>query len=248
MSDTYTKTGFSYWNDGSRKLKKHQESNVHSDCVKLLDGDLSGNQRIDEALDKALKCSKDQNNSMLVYVIRALLFLSRQNLAIRGKYNSSQGDFIEPNSNLIQVWNTVWCFYARRYIASLWLYKFKRLDIICVGCHWRSAMVVVDGGAPLTPHKSSWSACVMVITNSSWPAAWGKLNYNLIPLYIIAEKYLHIKSSNYAHHRPDTRINSFFIKLSWVRISPELCLMCVWPVMNSAVNDCSCCSMMPSIL
>lgn len=103
VSDTYTKTGFSYWNDGSRKLKKHQESNVHSDCVKLLDGDLSGNQRIDEALDKALKCSKDQNNSMLVYVIRALLFLSRQNLAIRGKYNSSQGDFIEPNSNLIQV-------------------------------------------------------------------------------------------------------------------------------------------------
>lgn len=39
---------------------------------------------------------------MLVHIIRGLMYLCRQNLALRGKYVADQ-EIIEPNSNLVQV-------------------------------------------------------------------------------------------------------------------------------------------------
>lgn len=66
---------------------------------------IPGQPRIDTALDKSIKTTREVNNRMLVHVIRALVLLTRQNLATRGKTISKQDkdDLCEPNSNLIQV-------------------------------------------------------------------------------------------------------------------------------------------------
>lgn len=96
----YTDEGFCYWNDGKRKFEKHQSSVAHKHAVELLHG--KSQPRIDEALDSAVLKTKKQNYQMLVHVIRALKFLTRQNLALRGKSVTNE-EFTEPNSNLIQV-------------------------------------------------------------------------------------------------------------------------------------------------
>lgn len=103
-SQTFTVTGFSYWNDGHRKLAKHEESDDHKECVKQLTGGDKSQPKIDISLDASIATSRVQNATMLTHVIRALKFLTKQNLAIRG--TATQGStYTEPNSNLIQVSN-----------------------------------------------------------------------------------------------------------------------------------------------
>lgn len=63
-------------------------------------------QSIDEALSDSVKASKAKKNRMLTTVIGALKFLTRQNIPLRGSYESGSTAAnynMEPNSNLNQV-------------------------------------------------------------------------------------------------------------------------------------------------
>ena len=98
----YSESGFTYWNDGYRRCQQHQETEHHVKAVAATTVDPSF-VPINEVLDKAITASKRENNYVLSRVVHALKFLSRQNLAFRGKYTKNSSGPIEPNSNLNQV-------------------------------------------------------------------------------------------------------------------------------------------------
>lgn len=105
---TFSETGFSYWNDGLRKFKKHETSLSHKEALSSFRFNADSTP-INESLSKAVAVNKAANNSMLTHVVQSLKFLSRQNLPPRGKYVRATGDEAsqhfssEPNSNLNQV-------------------------------------------------------------------------------------------------------------------------------------------------
>ena len=92
----FTDEGFAYWNDGARKLQKHEL------CVREIKGGDASQPKIDVALAKSLTTSREYNYLMLSHVVEALQFLARQNLASRGSYTPECAQ-TEHNSNLIQV-------------------------------------------------------------------------------------------------------------------------------------------------
>ena len=69
---------FAYWNDGFRKLQKHERSEQHVAARNALHS-LGGMRRIDEALDSSVKSNREAANKMLVNVVRALMFQTCQN-------------------------------------------------------------------------------------------------------------------------------------------------------------------------
>lgn len=75
--ETFTTSGFSYWNDGKRCLENHEASGYHQQAVAALNKAHS-KEKVDEALDKKLKQSKLDNHYLLCAVIDALKYLSRQ--------------------------------------------------------------------------------------------------------------------------------------------------------------------------
>jgi len=77
-SKVYTADGFAYWNDGFRKLQKHERSEQHVAARNALHS-LGGMRRIDEALDSSVKSNREAANKMLVNVVRALMFQTCQN-------------------------------------------------------------------------------------------------------------------------------------------------------------------------
>lgn len=72
---------------------------MHSNSVTALAGRHS-QQKINEILDQSIKNNKKENREMLVHVIEAVRYLSRQGLALRGASNDTE---FEPNSNLMQL-------------------------------------------------------------------------------------------------------------------------------------------------
>ena len=81
--ETFTHTGFCCWNDTSRALKKHATSGKHEEAslkLKLMMNEAP----INAILDKVSKQQQEDNNEMLVLVVRALKYLARQGLAFRG--------------------------------------------------------------------------------------------------------------------------------------------------------------------
>ena len=76
-SKVFTEEGFSYWNDGQRKLAKHAASDLHLQCVKLLYHGDKSQPKIDVSLDASITTSREQNRSMLSHSVQALKFLSR---------------------------------------------------------------------------------------------------------------------------------------------------------------------------
>lgn len=102
LEDSFITTGFSCWNDGSRRLIRHEESGYHQEAVAAI-GNKHSKEKIDEALDKQKKKTKKDNHYMLSAVVDALKLLSRQGLATRGAYKESEEQTSEPNSNTWQV-------------------------------------------------------------------------------------------------------------------------------------------------
>lgn len=92
--------GFSYWNDGHRRIQKHGESNHHLESV-AASGRTHSSANIDTLLDNTVAQSKLDNHDMLVYVIDSIKYLTRQGQALRGSHQSGE-NFSEPNSNLWQ--------------------------------------------------------------------------------------------------------------------------------------------------
>ena len=79
----FTKTGFSNWNDCGRGLTKHAQSGIHKEAILKLH--LTETQApINAIINQGVRDQQLANNEQLVIVIKALKYLSRQNLAIRG--------------------------------------------------------------------------------------------------------------------------------------------------------------------
>lgn len=98
----YISTGFSYWNDGFRRLHSHERTNSHKDSITALEN-LEKSGMVDEMLDKTVKANKIDAHDMLAFVIEAIRYLSRQGLPMRGSYDKDSPSFTEPDSNLWQV-------------------------------------------------------------------------------------------------------------------------------------------------
>ena len=96
--------GFSYWNDGGRKMESHEQSTSHLESVQALER--YGCHNIEELLDKNTKQVKLDNKIMLAHVVESVKFLARQNLPLRGATHVRSHDqeitTPEPNSNVIQ--------------------------------------------------------------------------------------------------------------------------------------------------
>ena len=99
--------GYNNWNDGFRRLDKHQESAAHSESVLALQRHRCS--AVNELLDEGVKKSKCDNNALLCHMIDALRLLARQNIAVRGATikldaePSLEPQHSEPNSNIWQV-------------------------------------------------------------------------------------------------------------------------------------------------
>lgn len=97
---SFVTSGFFNWNDGSRKMKKHQASISHHESISALERHRSG--RVDELLNKNVAQAKADGHDMLWYVIEAIRHLTRQGLPLRGSYDSNPDHPAETNSNLWQ--------------------------------------------------------------------------------------------------------------------------------------------------
>ena len=98
--DTFISEGFHNWNDGLRTLKGHNASNVHKEATEKLLVDANYSGTVACLLDKEISTEKALANRMIVEIVKALKFLTRQNLGIRG--STVIGTF-EPNSNFWQL-------------------------------------------------------------------------------------------------------------------------------------------------
>lgn len=93
VDDTFSKSGFSYWNDGLRRLLRHEESASHQEAHAAVNKS-NTTQKIDEALDQQLKNSKTDNHYVLSAVIDAMKFLSKQGMTIFKKVYNIQNCLI----------------------------------------------------------------------------------------------------------------------------------------------------------
>ena len=82
MEPTFITTGFCDWNDAKRRFNQHSNAGIHKEAVLKL----SSSKKVDEMLNASAIRSKQTNTAMLSEVIRALKFLARQNLALRGMF------------------------------------------------------------------------------------------------------------------------------------------------------------------
>lgn len=80
MEPAFIHTGFHDWNDAKRRFAEHMRSGVHQESVLKLGSSL----KIDEMLNAEVVNTKEINSAMLAEVIRALKWLARQSLPIRG--------------------------------------------------------------------------------------------------------------------------------------------------------------------
>ena len=80
IEPAFIECGFCDWNDAKRKFNDHENSAVHKESILKLTSSL----KVDEMLNSNALKTKKTNTTMLEEVIRALKFLARQNLALRG--------------------------------------------------------------------------------------------------------------------------------------------------------------------
>lgn len=73
-------SGFKDWNDATRRFKIHQESEMHMEAVLKLTS-----QQVDVALNKKHLSQKQTNREMLKEVVRGIIYLCRQSIALRGQ-------------------------------------------------------------------------------------------------------------------------------------------------------------------
>ena len=78
---TYTHTGFTNWNDIVRNLSKHEKS--HQSVADAMTARLN-KPSIAAHLNRRHRQEQLEKNEQLVYVIKSLRLLSRQNIALRG--------------------------------------------------------------------------------------------------------------------------------------------------------------------
>lgn len=78
--------GFSDWKDGPRRFRNNQTSDPRLEAQAKFSSD---QVKVDEFLSEKIKTTRATNRIMMKEVIRCIVFLSKQNIAFRGKLLSS---------------------------------------------------------------------------------------------------------------------------------------------------------------
>ena len=92
---TFTKTGFSNWKDATFKFRNHEKSTCHKIAVDNMIVLPHTTMDVGEMLAKEHEVEKRCNRKMLLYILKAIRFLSRQGLALRGDDNESNSNFFQ---------------------------------------------------------------------------------------------------------------------------------------------------------
>ena len=101
--------GFSYWHDGFRKLKKHDDSRCHFEAVSRVNNSSDNNNdsdtnNVSEPFNSQVKLSKEDGHDVITFVIDAIRHLARQGLELGdATAEVSNPDVFEPDSNLWQL-------------------------------------------------------------------------------------------------------------------------------------------------
>lgn len=80
---TFIHTGFSNWNDPGRTLEGHQRSDYHTEALLKLSL-MQTTTPVIQQLSKKHHKDMQENRDQLMTVIKAVKYLSRQGLALRG--------------------------------------------------------------------------------------------------------------------------------------------------------------------
>ena len=91
----FTKIGVSNWKDATMKFSNHERSACHKIAVENMLVLPHTTKDIGEMLSKELEGEKEHNRKMLLYILKAIKFLSRQGLALRGDDNESNSNFCQ---------------------------------------------------------------------------------------------------------------------------------------------------------
>ena len=90
--ETFSVNGFNSWTKAHERFKTHESSLAHREaCAKQQS---EAQQTIDAALQSQLTAEQARRRDCLIKEIEALIYLLRQNLAIRGK-DESEGNLIQ---------------------------------------------------------------------------------------------------------------------------------------------------------
>lgn len=100
--DAFTTVGFCDWNDASRKITRHAESESHIESALALNKHYS--KPVDELLSETAMVNKKNNSHLLLVIIETIRYLARQNLPLRGLTvaQTAANPVSEPDSNLWQ--------------------------------------------------------------------------------------------------------------------------------------------------
>ena len=91
--EAFITRGYTNWKNATTAFKKHEDSDCHKQAIGLSIlpqqcGDIG------ELMHQHLKDEKKLNRDILLAILRAIRYLSRQGLALRG-HESTEGNFIQ---------------------------------------------------------------------------------------------------------------------------------------------------------
>ena len=91
----FISSGFTNWKDGTVGFTKHESSCCHKEAVEMLDVLPKTTQNIGEQLCHIHGSNKIINRKMLLKILQNVMFLARQNIALRGDKDETDSNFIQ---------------------------------------------------------------------------------------------------------------------------------------------------------
>ncbi len=116
---SFLSKGFQNWKDATRLFRAHELSKCHKEAVEKIVRLRATTPHVGEMLFEGMAKEKKENREMLLHILRAVQFLARQGLALRGKTEVSSSSS-EPDSNLCQMLSFVGGFDER---MTKWLQR-----------------------------------------------------------------------------------------------------------------------------
>ena len=101
----FTTTGFSNWKKAIERFNKHEKSASHHQAVDLIERIPKSTANIGNMISTEYAKQKSHNRALLQIIISSIRFLSRQGIALRGRYKSGDDNLVggEHDSNFIQL-------------------------------------------------------------------------------------------------------------------------------------------------
>ena len=85
--------GFNNWKDGTVGFTKHEVSDCHKETVQVMKVIPYETQNVGEQLCHVDASNKRLNRRMLLKILQNVIFLARQNIALRGDKDESDSNF-----------------------------------------------------------------------------------------------------------------------------------------------------------